>query len=307
MSLNDIAKFGRYIFFFMFFLMSSVTMLLIYEYRYFKSKVAQLELLKEDYTTYLLTLKKLVSEYDKTKIEQEIVNLEEKKKITNLDVFESSDTCKSGDLFPIVNREPEYLLRESLAFAKLHNLEVALSKIYEAQELVAQSYKVRTRKTRNTRRNNISSPIVSQIQEQFESVSSKRESIFIWPINRNNFWLSAFFGPRKISGVWKFHKGIDMAAVKGTPVLSAGAGVITEARYVSGYGNTILITHDKKFKTRYAHLSKILVKVGEKVEQGDIIGKVGDTGFVKGRNGFHLHFEVYVYSKQVNPFYFLIK
>ncbi len=232
-----------------------------------------------------------------------------KKRVSDAQIFESSDSAESGDLFPVVNRESEYLLRESLAFAKLHNLEFALQKMYEADELVARSSNIRTTKRAAKRRRSSRANIeaMARIQEKIESFSHKREPIFIWPIKRSQFWLSAFFGPRKIAGVWRLHKGIDMAAVKGTPILAAGSGVVSEARYVSGYGNTILVTHNKKFKTRYAHLSKILVKVGEKVEQGDIIGKVGDTGFVKGRNGSHLHFEVYVFEKQVNPFYFLIK
>lgn len=290
--------------------MVCVTSLLVYEYRYFKTKVSQLEELKEDYTTYLLTLKKLILEYDRAKDSQDIdVNLDEKKKrVNSVQIFESSDNTESGDLFPIVNRESEYLLRESLAFARLHNLEVALQRMYEADELVAKSNNVRTskrmvRKRRATRRN---IDAIAHIQEKIESLSHKREPIFVWPIDRTQFWLSAFFGPRKIAGNWRFHKGIDMAAVKGTPVVAAGQGVVSKARYVSGYGNTILLTHNKKFKTRYAHLSRILVKVGEKVEAGDMIGKVGDTGFVKGRNGSHLHFEIYVFGKQVNPFYFLI-
>ena len=100
-----------------------------------------------------------------------------------------------------------------------------------------------------------------------------------------------------------------MAAVKGTPVKAAGTGIVTVASYQSGYGNTVVIVHDRKFKTRYAHLDKILVKTGTEVYQNTVIGKVGATGFVrkKGRDASHLHFEVHVFGKnKVNPFYFMI-
>ncbi len=68
--------------------------------------------------------------------------------------------------------------------------------------------------------------------------------------------VKCIFSSRKIKGKWKFHTGLDMAAVKGTPVLAAGAGIVTQALYQPGYGNTLIITHNKKFKTRYAHLAK---------------------------------------------------
>ena len=130
------------------------------------------------------------------------------------------------------------------------------------------------------------------------------EAIFAWPITRKQFWLSSPFGPRKKpNGTRGFHYGIDMAAVRGTPVKAAGPGVVIEACYMSGYGNTIVISHNKKFKTRYAHLAKIMVRRGQTVEQGAIIGKVGDTGSVRkrGKDASHLHFEVSVFGKQVNP------
>ena len=70
-----------------------------------------------------------------------------------------------------------------------------------------------------------------------------------------------------------------------------------------------MIAHNRKFKTRYAHLDKILVRVGENVCSGDCIGRVGATGFVRksrrGGSASHLHFEVYMKGKPVNPFFFL--
>ena len=132
-----------------------------------------------------------------------------------------------------------------------------------------------------------------------------------WPLGKNKFWLSSFFGMRydRARG-HKFHYGIDLAARKGTKVYTVAGGVVKEACSLAGYGNTVLVQHTNRFKTRYAHLNTILVKVGQKITQGDLIGTVGNTGFVVrsgGGDASHLHFEVYDGKKQVNPLKFLPK
>lgn len=136
-----------------------------------------------------------------------------------------------------------------------------------------------------------------------------REGLFAWPLAPEHFWISSLFGPRKLCGRLGFHAGVDMASPRGTPVYAAGAGIVVDACYSAGYGNYILIAHNRKFKTRYAHLDKILVRVGQKVSSGDCIGRVGATGFVRksrrGGSASHLHFEVYMKGKPVNPFFFL--
>ncbi len=141
-------------------------------------------------------------------------------------------------------------------------------------------------------------------------MDGKRDIYFAWPIENSQFWLSSFFGPRKQpSGAWGFHYGIDMAALKGTPVKAAYAGMVVEATHGAGFGKTVVVMHNNKYKTRYAHLNTILVRIGQKVEQGEIIGKVGDTGIVRsksGRDPSHLHFEVYKFGKRVNPMYYLV-
>lgn len=131
---------------------------------------------------------------------------------------------------------------------------------------------------------------------------------FIWPVNRAHFWLSSFYGARrKPDRTWGFHHGIDLAAVRGTPVMSAAAGVVTEALYHKGFGNTIVVMHNNKYSTRYAHLHKMYVRVGQHVEQGQRIGEVGATGNVRGRHsGSHLHLEVMAYGKRMNPLYFFV-
>lgn len=95
------------------------------------------------------------------------------------------------------------------------------------------------------------------------------------------------------------HRAIDYAASLGTPIKSVGNGTVTFAGWSSaGYGNLVSIRHNDTFSTNYAHMSKILVKKGQKVSQGEIIGKVGSTGFSTGP---HLHFEMVKNGTKINP------
>lgn len=82
--------------------------------------------------------------------------------------------------------------------------------------------------------------------------------------------------------IWKAHKGTDYAAPTGTPIMSTAAGVVEQAGYTAGNGNFVKVKHDKTYSTQYLHMSKILVRRGQKVTQGQIIGKVGSTGLATG-------------------------
>ena len=131
----------------------------------------------------------------------------------------------------------------------------------------------------------------------------------MWPLHASSFKLSSPFGPRKKpNGSWGFHKGLDMAAPEGTPIRAAAEGTVSEAGWAKGFGYTIVIIHNGTLRTRYAHLSKIAVSLGKYVKEGEYIGKVGNTGRVFSKykgGGHHLHFEVHLYGKPVNPRYFL--
>ena len=96
-----------------------------------------------------------------------------------------------------------------------------------------------------------------------------------------------------------------MAALKGTIVRAAASGTVVDAKVQGGYGNMVLVKHDTAFQTRYAHLDKMLVKKGEKVVRGQMIGKVGSTGHVTGKNGDHLHFEILASNEHKNPMKYL--
>lgn len=108
------------------------------------------------------------------------------------------------------------------------------------------------------------------------------------------------FGMRRhpISGRTKMHNGVDWAAGRGTPILAAGDGIVTEAGRMSGYGKIVIIKHEFGLETRYAHLNSIDVREGQRVSRGQKIGGMGTTG---RSTGVHLHYEVRVGDKPVNP------
>ena len=94
------------------------------------------------------------------------------------------------------------------------------------------------------------------------------------------------------------HKGIDIAATRGTPILSAASGTVTFAGWSSGYGYLVKIDHGSGVETYYGHCSKLYVSAGDTVETGDKIAAVGSTG---NSTGNHLHFEIRLNGEQVNP------
>ena len=114
--------------------------------------------------------------------------------------------------------------------------------------------------------------------------------------------LSSSFGQRKhsISGFNAMHKGVDFAAPLGTPIIAAGSGVIREAGWKGSFGRYIRIKHNATYDTAYAHMKSIAphIRAGTHVKQGQVIGFVGSTG---RSTGAHLHYEILVNNRQVNP------
>jgi len=126
-------------------------------------------------------------------------------------------------------------------------------------------------------------------------------SKFMWPTPGR---VKSGFGMRihPIFGVPRFHSGIDIVAPSGTLVKSADGGEVIQAGYDQGYGYSIVIYHGGGFATRYAHLSRILVSVGQPVARAQVIGLVGSTGWSTGP---HLHFEVRINGAAQNPYQYL--
>jgi len=97
---------------------------------------------------------------------------------------------------------------------------------------------------------------------------------------------------------YKMHTGIDLTAPTGTKIYATGDGVVSLARFERGYGKCVFLDHGYNFETVYAHMSMILVKPGQKIKRGEVIGLVGNTGTSTGP---HLHYEVRKGNKPVNP------
>ena len=118
----------------------------------------------------------------------------------------------------------------------------------------------------------------------------------------NGARLSSKYGMRRhpITGYNAMHRGVDFGAPKGTPILAAGSGVVQKAGWFGNYGRYIRIRHTGRYSTAYAHMTRLAdgITAGARVSQGQVIGFVGSTG---RSTGPHLHFEVLVNNKQVNP------
>jgi hypothetical protein len=132
-----------------------------------------------------------------------------------------------------------------------------------------------------------------------EELAEKIEKgLFIWPVEGMIFSL---YGPR-----WgRLHEGIDISAPLGTPIVASKDGIVVvtgRKEGYGGYGNTVEIKHDDDFSTRYAHLSKVIVKEGDTVKAGEVIGYVGCTGRCTGP---HCHFEIRYRGVPLNPLFFL--
>lgn len=123
----------------------------------------------------------------------------------------------------------------------------------------------------------------------------------LWPLNGR---LSSYFGKRTdpLNGMGTFHPGVDIPAPKGTPVRTAGDGVVIRAQWAGHYGRLIVVDHGSEISTYYGHLSRIDVIAGQEVRRGQLIGVVGRSGRV---TGLHLHYEVRQGGNPVNPYIFL--
>lgn len=121
---------------------------------------------------------------------------------------------------------------------------------------------------------------------------------------KGDFKITSDYGMRMhpINKMKKLHRGVDFKAPTGTAVLATSDGVVVQAKEDGANGLKIVIKHDEEYKTAYCHMSKMLVKVGQKVKIGDVIGEVGNTG---ASTAPHLHYEVIKNDEYVNPSEFM--
>lgn len=145
--------------------------------------------------------------------------------------------------------------------------------------------------------------LLNQIEDQIaaaaQNVYDGKVTGFIWPCPSYTR-VSSEFGPRPqpMPGASSNHKGLDLAAPYGSKILASAAGVVTTSSYSASAGNYIVISHGNGVSTVYMHASSLLVSAGQVVEQGQVIAKVGSTGYSTGN---HLHFGVIKNGSYVNP------
>ncbi|WP_298971495.1 M23 family metallopeptidase [uncultured Roseobacter sp.] len=147
----------------------------------------------------------------------------------------------------------------------------------------------------------------NRLLEQMDTLNLYRiaaeKAPFALPV-KQAFRFTSDYGFRRDpkTGGRRMHRGVDFAAPAGTDLHATADGVVTHAGWQSGYGRLVKIEHDFGIETRYAHLSKIRVKVGQRVSRGEHIGDMGASGRV---TGVHLHYEVRVGGKAVNPMIYI--
>lgn len=143
--------------------------------------------------------------------------------------------------------------------------------------------------------------IVKEAIPKIVERGTKTPPTYIYPVSGR---VSSSFGKRKApkKGASTYHKGMDFAVPTGTAIRATSGGVVTKAGWGSGYGYVVYIRHPDGKESRYGHCSKVLVKAGQSVKQGEKIALSGNTGISTGP---HLHFEILVGGSQVNPLKYL--
>ncbi|MDA3819243.1 MAG: M23 family metallopeptidase [Candidatus Delongbacteria bacterium] len=151
----------------------------------------------------------------------------------------------------------------------------------------------------------------NEISEVLQSESERVQNLpIIQPVhNKDLTRIGSYYGMRlhPILGIYKMHEGIDLTAPTSTPVFASGGGTVVKvehSRSRRGYGNLVIIDHGYDgLSTRYAHLNSINVKRGQKIDRGDKIGTVGNTGLSTAP---HLHYEIRRNGETINPLYYYI-
>jgi murein DD-endopeptidase MepM/ murein hydrolase activator NlpD len=146
-----------------------------------------------------------------------------------------------------------------------------------------------------------------EINDVFEQEKDRLSGIpSINPVASQEAWISSGFGYREdpITGVRRFHQAADIVSPRHTPIIAPADGVVIFAGWREGLGRTVEIKHGYGYKTTYGHNQKLLVKKGESVKRGDLIAQVGSSG---RSTGPHLHYEVRLNDKRVNPYKYMMQ
>jgi murein DD-endopeptidase MepM/ murein hydrolase activator NlpD len=149
--------------------------------------------------------------------------------------------------------------------------------------------------------------LASSFEEAADSLAVHSARLAATPsIMPTQGWLTSAFSSMRahpILHIARPHEGIDVTAPMGSPIEAPAAGVVIDAGWESGYGNTVTLDHGYGIVTKFAHASKVLVRVGQRVERGQRIALVGNTGLATGP---HLHYEVHVNGRPVDPLKYVL-
>ncbi len=149
--------------------------------------------------------------------------------------------------------------------------------------------------------------LATSFQEASDSLAVHSARLAATPsIMPTQGWLSSAFSSMRshpILHVARPHEGIDVTAPMGSPIEAPAAGVVADAGWESGYGNTVTLDHGFGIVTKFAHASKVLVRTGQRVSRGQRIALVGNTGLATAP---HLHYEVHVNGRPVNPLRYVL-
>jgi len=188
------------------------------------------------------------------------------------------DVWKAG----IGGSPPAPLFVESFLNNRVNNVKISISRVINEEKIISNSISEERKKIR-------------------EKINLFAHTPSIYPVYGR---CSSPFGWRihPITHKPEFHKGYDIANLSGTPIRVTADGRVSFVGRRHGFGNTVEVSHGYGFKTRYAHLRKYIVRKGQYVRKGDIIGYMGSTGLSTGP---HLHYEVRVLNQAVNPYLYL--
>lgn len=146
--------------------------------------------------------------------------------------------------------------------------------------------------------------LIKRAQQESKIDELLKDIPVIWPVSHNHGRITAFFGPapHPILRTWYLHTGVDIAGIRGTPIVAAANGKVVEQSQNRDYGNFIIIRHEYGFYSKYAHLDGSYVKEGDIVTQGQEIAPLGNTGLSTGP---HLHYEIRINSQQIDPYKYI--
>jgi murein DD-endopeptidase MepM/ murein hydrolase activator NlpD len=147
------------------------------------------------------------------------------------------------------------------------------------------------------------------LKELVETMRSQRENWdstpSIMPVSVSDYWFSSGFGWRRspFTGLKEFHNGLDISSGKGTAIIAPADGTVIKRGYDKYLGKFLKIDHGQKIITTYGHLSAYNVSPGQKVQRGDIVASMGNTGL---STGHHLHYMIKVKDRCVNPLHYIL-